>query len=120
MVRKATADPTRIAAELESPPPTGSVLASSAFDPRHGNARRDQLRRHALVVIRPLRLAALDRQIDIELGDLPFKRRRCKSHAAVIPPAADNQHLRLDRHRKDKAVVVIRVLANEIHAARRG
>ena len=63
--------------------------------------------------------AALDFLIDAKLGDFAGKSRRSESHGAVGSPAADDQHLRLDRHRKNKAVVVIGVLADQIDASGR-
>ena len=37
------------------------------------------------------------------------------AHFAVVARAADEPHLRLDRHREDEAVVVVGVLPDQVH-----
>jgi hypothetical protein len=70
-------------------------------------------------IIRPRLFAAartLDLLADGELTHLPRKRRRRQADGRVVPAAADEADLRLDRHREDEAVVVVGMFADEVHA----
>ena len=99
--------------------PTGSVLSISdvhagrgecprppAPPPRRGNNSPISARRARSSFRRKTRPS-------------PRKRRRASRTIPSSARPAGQQHLRLDRHRADQAVVVIRMFADQIHAARR-
>jgi hypothetical protein len=96
-----------MAALLDNPLPIGIVLQSSASIP--GTAD----------VIGPRRRCGLDLFIHGKLERLARKRFRSHADFAVVAPAAGDQNLRLDRHGQDEPVVVVGVLADQVHPARR-
>ncbi len=115
MASSARPVPTSIAALLERPPPRGRVLLINESIPTSGIPARAS-GGHAPAVIGPFRLAALNLLRDRKFRRLSRKSRDAKAHQSIVLESAGDPHFRLDGHREDEAVVVVGVLADQVHA----
>jgi hypothetical protein len=87
--------------------------------PDERDARRDQFGGGAAHVVGPLGLGAFDLLVHRERHDLAREQRADQSYLSVRSRAEREEDVRLDRHRKDEAVVVVGMLADEVDAPRR-
>ncbi len=96
---------------------SGHVAAHHAFDAGQFDAPLLKGPGHAHDIVGPKGLFVIGQLVQAELGPGP-KFQGIESHRAVVPLAEDQAHVVLDGHGQHKAVVVVRVLADQVHPPR--
>src|SRR5439155_1169664 len=74
---------------------------------------------HAPNIVRPGRLSALERTAQVERGGIA-RREAVQNDLFVEAAFGSHDRITFDGHRQHEAVIVVRVFADEVDAARRG
>ena len=71
---------------------------------------------HAPLIVAPSLVIIVPDFIEGELGP-PTKIRRVQRHAAILPRSRGNDHVPIDGRRQDEPIVIVGVLADQVHSS---